>query len=250
MQTDFSISTPRGVLRGIAHLPKEENCPCLVLCHGLTGCAHERTLIAIARMLERNGIACLRHDCIGSGESDGASADATAATEAEDTAAVIRYAQSLPQVDAKRIAVGGHSLGALAAVMAAQEGEAAALVLLSPAFSCYHELIQLLTGPQLHRFLEEGKLDLGGFEISKAMVDELTDLDGYRMTCDAALPTLLVHGELDGESPVYHSIRLKDKLGDLATLRIIPGVHHCYETAGAQAAVAEEVRSFLTEVLI
>lgn len=64
-------------------------------------------------------------------------------------------------------------------------------------------------------------------------------------TCGLGLPTLLVHGELDGESPVYHSLRLKDKLGSKAELQLIPGVHHCYETAAAQADVAAKVRNFL-----
>lgn len=157
----------------------------------------------------------------------------------------MEYARTLPQVDPEKILVGGHSLGALAAVMAAEKANAAGLVLLSPAFSCYHELIQLLTGPQLQDFLQNGWIDLGGFRVSKAMVDELSDLDGYRITCGLGLPTLLVHGELDGESPVYHSLRLKDKLGSRAELQLIPGVHHCYETAAAQALVAQKVRNFL-----
>lgn len=128
---------------------------------------------------------------------------------------------------------------------AAEKANAAGLVLLSPAFSCYHELIQLLTGPQLQDFLQNGWIDLGGFRVSKAMVDELSDLDGYRIVCGLNVPALLIHGELDGDSPVYHSIRLKDKLGSRAELQLIPGVHHCYETAAAQALVAQKVRNFL-----
>ena len=194
MQTAFSLTVRGKTLRGIAHLPENEHCPCLVLCHGLTGCAHERPLMAIAKELEKNGVVCLRHDCIGSGESDGLPENATASTEAEDTAAVMEYARTLPQVDPEKIVVGGHSLGALAAVMAAEKAKAAGLVLLSPAFSCYHELIQLLTGPQLQDFLKNGWIDLGGFRVSKAMVDELSDLDGYRIACGLKVPALLIHG--------------------------------------------------------
>ena len=51
MQTSFSLTVRGKTLRGIAHLPEQEHCPCLVLCHGLTGCAHERTLMAIAKEL-------------------------------------------------------------------------------------------------------------------------------------------------------------------------------------------------------
>ena len=248
METGFSISVNGGTLRGVAHLPVAEHCPCLILCHGLTGDAHERTLIKIARCLEQHQVACIRLDCMGSGDSDGESAQATTSTEAADILAVSEYARSLPQVDPDRIALGGHSLGAMAVLMEADRCAAAGIVLLSPALSCYHELIQMLTGERLHDFLKRGVLDLGGFEVSRAMVDELSDVDGYQLACKLALPTLLIHGELDDESPVYHSIRLKDKLGDLAELNIVPGVHHCYETADAQATVARLTAEFMVKL--
>ena len=248
METGFSISVRGGTLRGVAHLPSQEHCPCLILCHGLTGDAHERTLIKIARCLEQHHVACIRPDCMGSGDSDGESGQATTSTEAADLLSVFEYARSLPQVDPERIVLGGHSLGALAALMAAEQCKPAGIMLLSPALSCYHELIQMLTGERLHAFLERGVLDLGGFEVSKAMVDELSDVDGYQIACRLALPTLLIHGGLDGESPVYHSIRLKDKLGDLAELHIVPGVHHCYETAQAQSAVAGLTAEFMVKI--
>lgn len=248
MEVNFSIPRKDGILRGIAHLPDGENRPCLVLCHGLTGCAHERTLIKIARCLEAHQIACVRYDCMGSGESDGESSQATVSTEVADTLAVAGYARSLAQVDASRIILGGHSLGALVALLAARECGAKGLVLLSPALSCYHELIELLVGEQLKSFRENGILDLGGFEISKAMVDELTDIDGYRVARELNLPTLLVHGELDNESPVYHSVRLKEALGGLAQLNIIPNAHHCYERADAQSAVARLVTEFMLKL--
>lgn len=248
MEVSFSIRRENGVLRGIAHLPEAENCPCLVLCHGLTGDAHERPLIRIARALEKAKIACIRYDCMGSGDSDGESAQASVTTEVEDTLAVIDYARGLPQVDPDRIAVGGHSLGGLVAILAAQSGKVGSMVLLSPALSCYHELIALLTGETLKSFRETGALDLGGFKVSKAMVDELSDIDGYRIACELNLPTLLIHGELDGESPVYHSVRLKEKLGQRAELHIVANAHHCYETSAAQAEVARRVTEFLQKM--
>lgn len=250
MELEFSIPRGNGVLRGIAHLPEGEHLACLILCHGLTGCAHERPLIRIARELENHGVACIRYDCMGSGESDGEPRQATVSTEVEDTLAVVGYARALPQIAPSRITLGGHSLGALVALLAAQRCEAKGLVLLSPALSCDHELIQLLTGERLKSFRENGVLDLGGFEISKAMVDELTDIDGYRVACALKLPTLLIHGELDGESPVYHSVRLKEKLGDLASLHIIPDVHHCYERTDAQHAVALLVSEFMLNTIV
>lgn len=246
MEVNFSIPRESGILRGVAHLPEGEQHACLVLCHGLTGDAHERMLIRIARQLERCQVACIRYDCMGSGESDGEPCEASVSTEVEDTLAVVRWARSLPEIGCGPIILGGHSLGAPVALLAAQSCDAAGLALYSPALSCYHELIELLVGPRLASFREKGVLDLGGFEVSKAMVDELSDFDGYRIACKLNLPTLLIHGDLDNESPVYHSVRLKEKLGSRAELHIIPDVHHCYEKTDAQFAVARLTADFMT----
>lgn len=247
MEVGFELSTKRGVIRGNASLPAGGPSACLILCHGLTGNCHAPWLIRIARELEAHGIACIRFDCLGSGESDSESSQATTLSEVEDALSVFEYVRSLPQIDPSRIALGGHSLGVLVALLAAQKCEAKALVLLSSALSCYHELIQPLTGERLRSFRETGILDLGGFEVSRAMVEELSDFDGYQVACALGLPTLLIHGELDDESPVYHSIRLKEKLGDLAELNIIPGVHHCFETAAAQASIALLAAEFMSK---
>lgn len=249
MEISFELSGKHGIIRGRTFLPKTESNACLILCHGLTGDCHERPLVKTARGLAANGAACILYDCTGSGDSDGESRNATVRSEVDDTLEVARYACTLKGVDAGRIVFGGHSMGALVAVMAAKEFGAKGLMLMSPAFSCYHELIAMLTGERLAEFRKTGILDLGGFEICKEMVNELCDIDGYQIACELNLPTMLIHGELDGDSPVYHSIRLKEKLGDQAELKLIPDVHHCYETAAAQAEVACSVVKFMTQTI-
>lgn len=249
MEISFELSGKHGIIRGRTYLPKTQNNACLILCHGLTGDCHERPLVKIARALAANGAACILYDCTGSGDSDGESRNATVRSEVDDTLAVARYACTLKGVDAGRIVFGGHSLGALVAILAAKEFGARGLMLLSPALSCYHELIAMLTGERLAEFRKTGILDLGGFEICKEMVDELSDIDGYRIACELDLPTMLIHGDLDGDSPVYHSIRLKEKLGDKAELCVIADVHHCYETAPAQAEAARSAVEFMTKTI-
>ena len=78
------------------------------------------------------------------------------------------------------------------------------------------------------------------------MVEELTELDGYAEAAAVQAPFLLIHGELDGDSPVYNSIRLRQLLGDRAELHLIPDVHHCYETHAAQTAVGTIIADYLS----
>lgn len=91
-----------------------------------------RPFAVIADFLARRGIATLRYDDRGIGESKGDFAKATSADFATDVEAGIAYLKSRSEVDAKRIALIGHSEGGLIApIVAARNSDVAAIVLLA-----------------------------------------------------------------------------------------------------------------------
>jgi pimeloyl-ACP methyl ester carboxylesterase len=103
-----------GTLYGEVILPEAEGpFPAAVLCHGL-GTDH-RAMRPSAQRLARQGIATLTFDFRGHGRSDGA----IDGDEAEDVLAAIGFLRSYPKIDLRRIALVGHSLGALASIRAA-----------------------------------------------------------------------------------------------------------------------------------
>lgn len=73
------------------------------------------TLRRVAHVLAERGIASLRCDRRGSGSSGGDPAESDYATDLEDATAGIAWLRNRPDIDASRVAVAGHSAGALTA---------------------------------------------------------------------------------------------------------------------------------------
>jgi len=99
--------------------------PGAVLCHGFgTG---YRTVEAPARILASKGIAVLIFDFRGHGGSDGI-VDEDIVTDVIDAS---DFLSACPGVDGERIALVGHSMGALAAILAARQVRPHALIAIS-----------------------------------------------------------------------------------------------------------------------
>ena len=121
------FATEVGNLHGELILPQgEEPFPGAVLCHGL-GSDH-RAMRPCAQQIARHGIATLSFDFRGHGRSEGT----LDGNEARDVMAAVEFLRQHPEIDTRRIALVGHSLGAMAVINAAPEVEKlSALVCLS-----------------------------------------------------------------------------------------------------------------------
>lgn len=108
------FSSEDGMLHGELLLPKGEGpFPGTVLCHGM-GTDH-RAMRPSAQRLVRRGIATLTFDFRGHGRSDGV-VDENAP---RDVIAALKFLRRHPKINPKRIALVGHSFGALAVILAA-----------------------------------------------------------------------------------------------------------------------------------
>jgi alpha/beta superfamily hydrolase len=86
-----------------------------------------------ARLLAENGIASLRLDFRGSGDSDGAWSDMTFSSQIADALAAIDYLATVPEVDVTRLGLIGLSQGGLvAAETAARDERVDSVILWSP----------------------------------------------------------------------------------------------------------------------
>jgi pimeloyl-ACP methyl ester carboxylesterase len=99
--------------------------PGAVICHGFGGCY--RTVEEPAHMLAERGIAVLIFDFRGHGKSDGIVDENLVA----DVIDAWNFLSGYPGVDSGRMALAGHSMGAVAAILAAAEIKPQALIALS-----------------------------------------------------------------------------------------------------------------------
>lgn len=90
-----------------------------------------RPFFVLADHLARQGIAVLRTDSRGVGNSTGSAEASTLADRADDTLALLRFLQSHRGIDPARIGLIGHSEGTLVAALTAAQSQVGFLVLMA-----------------------------------------------------------------------------------------------------------------------
>ncbi|MEE8422191.1 MAG: alpha/beta fold hydrolase [Dehalococcoidia bacterium] len=146
--------------------------PAAVVCHPhprMGGDMDNNVVLAAVDGLLKHGIAALRFNFRGSGESEGSHDDGNG--EQDDVHAALAHAASLPALDAKRLGLAGYSFGAGMAAAAATEAiPALALIALplgmgrdpSETLAAYPNPMLLMAG-DMDQFCEAGALEeLGG----------------------------------------------------------------------------------------
>ena len=129
-----SIMFPSGdlSLEGVLHLPDSTPAPGVVVCHPhplYGGDMDNNVVVAACQALAGHGIAALRFNFRGAGQSEGAFDEGRG--ERDDVGAALAHLAALPEIDAKRVGLAGYSFGALVAAEAAS-GALRGLALVSP----------------------------------------------------------------------------------------------------------------------
>lgn len=133
----LTIQGSVGKLSAIIQKPvlkAKEKCPMVIIMHGFSGNKNEPLHKAIADGLEKSGIASIRFDFNGHGESEGEFQNMTVLNEIEDAKKIYDYVSGLNYVS--KIAITGHSqVGVVASMIAGELGnkKIADVVLLAPA---------------------------------------------------------------------------------------------------------------------
>lgn len=230
------------------HLPDATPAPGVVMCHGFTGHRIEAHFLFVkaARALCDAGLAVLRFDFRGSGESAGEFRDMTISGEIADALAALEFMRSEPGVDADRIALIGLSLGGLvAACAAARDGGVSALVLWSAVANLPGVLAERFAGAQVE-LEQRGCVELGPHEIGAGFVADLDRIDPCAEVCSYDGPTLVVHGSDDQSVPVDHAdLYLGALRGGDATKHIVAGADHTFSSVAWEREVIGVTRDWL-----
>lgn len=231
------FQSAQNTLRGMLHAPDEpEPHPCVMLLHGFTGNRIEAhfLFVKIARRLRKAGIAALRFDFAGSGESDGEFEEMTTSGEVADAEAALELLRGRPAIDPARIAVAGLSLGGcVAALLAGRRGkDIKALGLLAAVGRPADAAERLRNWPDAAE-LPKGGLDVGGLKVRPAFLSDLASLDPAGAAGRYAGPVLIVHGTADEALPLAHAHAFRDARADSSAptrLEIIQGAGHTFES--------------------
>jgi fermentation-respiration switch protein FrsA (DUF1100 family) len=95
---------------GILHLPRNPSPPCVIASHGLFSSKESEKLVEIGEFFSAHGIAVIRYDHQGCGESEGDLSATTASSRIKDLEAVFELAANHPLVG-DRLGLLGSSMG-------------------------------------------------------------------------------------------------------------------------------------------
>lgn len=210
-----TIDGGKGKLQGIIQKPvlaQGETCPMVMLCHGFGGKKDGPLFELIADSLMQHGIASIRFDFNGHGESEGEFVEMTVPNEIEDAIKVYEYVRDLRYVDG--VAIVGHSQGGVVAAMTAGKLETdafRAVALLAPAGVLRDDAIR---GSFMGRFYEESPLDPpdyvdigGGKKLGGEYIRTAFSLPIYETAAKYQGPALVVHGTGDRVVPYTYGER-------------------------------------------
>ncbi len=188
-------------------LAQGEQCPMVILCHGFGGNKEGQMFDLLADSLSRNGIASIRFDFNGHGESEGDFQQMTIPNEIEDARHVFDYVRNLRYVS--KIAIVGHSQGGLVASMLAgqmakeSEGEPRPIegvVLLAPAATIPNDCIRgNFFGQNFDPFNPPEYLPLFGdhLRLGRAYITTALRLPVYETAIHYQGPAAIIHGTAD-----------------------------------------------------
>ncbi len=239
-------------LRGVIHRPRltgRRSAPGVIFFHGFTGDRMESHWIFVkcARALAKAGIAALRFDFYGSGESDGEFREVTLQSEIADAKTAVEFLRRRKGIDSGRLGLCGLSLGGAIAATVAKWSRARALVLWS-ALAHPKELRRL--AERATRPLASGAREYGGHEVSMRFLEDaekVNPADGLR---GFRSPTLIIHSEKDEHLPLHHPEDFFQASGALIKEKIIvPGADHTFTSVAWEREVISQTTSWFARHL-
>ena len=208
---EVSFKSEGQRISGILHLPEREHPPCVIASHGLQSSKNSEKYIALGERLAGEGMAMLRFDFRGVGESEGRIEDDTVSRRIVDLGSAIGFVRSHPGVG-NRIGLVGSSLGGyVTLIRASMEKEISAIVIWATPF--HLDDLGSKKGSEEH--------PLPGEAFFK-------DVPKHRLL--PLLPKvsncLVIHGEKDEVVPVDQACEIFHSLGAPKEIHVVEGADH------------------------
>jgi uncharacterized protein len=213
--------------------------PGAVLLHGFTGDRMESHWIFVkcSRELARAGIASLRFDFYGSGESEGEFLEMTLESEIADALAAVQFLRRQRGIDPRRVALVGLSLGGAIAALIAERARAQALIMWS-APAHLTEIAHIAANSAKAIPGRDNLVDYNGHKISTELLSQINSVDPLGQIATFRQPTLLIHPENDDYVPRVHVDHYLERAGAaIKEAVVIPDADHTFSSVAWEQEV-------------
>jgi pimeloyl-ACP methyl ester carboxylesterase len=203
----------------------------VVLCHGFLSNKNSTTNKVLTAQLIERGIATLRVDFFGQGESEGPFERITVGIALGQALASIDLAASKGY---NRIGLIGSSFGGLVALLAAAKRKTLVCLGLKCPVPDFEEMLLLEFGQEgMAEWKRNGTIPdvTGGRDRVKlhfAFFEDCAGHKGYDAARSITIPTLIVQGDKDEYVPLHQGQRLLETLQGDKRLQVLPGADHSF----------------------
>ncbi len=238
-------------LAGVLHLPDQRPSAGVVICHGMMSFKGSDKHVAMADGVCRRGLAALRFDFQGRGDSPGDMLGLTLSRQIHEARAAARTLRERAGID--RVGLVGSSLGGAVSILIAASGQPPVAALVTLAAVGRTDIIgQRLVGAKgmaawerrgrLRLVPEEGPVGFGFVEDARCY-----DLPGAG--AQVSCPWLIVHGERDEVVDLADARGLLAASQDRARLEVVTSADHRFSDPGHRARAVGLAVDFLAEAL-
>lgn len=247
MYKALELTVNGRLIRGVLRAPDGEGpFPTVIFFHGFTvdKVGMMRLHELFARECVKAGMACVRFDFYGCGESDGDFNEMTVGHEMEEGKAIYEWCLTQDFCDKDNLYVSGHSMGGLITSAIAPELQPKAIVLWAPALNMYYGAslrARTMKGPTANGW------DINGLELGRAYMEEIVKMDELQMARGYNGPVLLIHGTEDELVPVDCVYKYQTVYGDQMKLILIEGSNHQFSSLKWKQEVYDESVAFIKE---
>lgn len=230
--------------------------PFVLVLHGFTGDRIGRSylLVELGRLLCSAGIACLRFDQAGCGESTGDQLDYGPGSIGRDAGAVVQWARGDQRFAADRWGVLGVSMGSFGALEVAGDAQLSsrAIVLWAPIFDLLAAIERKTQDRQeIERTMKErGYVPHRGLRIGPGFFAQAAALDASSLVATTGSPLRLFHSRDDRTAPIDHSRSLIDRCsisGRECSLIEIDGESHDFHDEPSRSRVLAGTVQWMAE---
>lgn len=247
-----TFTVENQTVRGVLHLPETggASVPAVLWLHGFFGHRLEahRLFVDGARRLAKHGIASLRFDFRGCGESDGDFSDTSISTQVADARRALAVLREQANVDVSRLAVVGFNLGSAIASQLADEPGLAAMVHWSPVVfpvPIFARMGLYAAHPELAR---QGWIDANGYKVGREFLGELAPLDPLSALMTWEKPLYVLYGAEDMVATSENAEALISEVAG-AEGECLPHANHIFSTVANRTWLLERTERWLVEKL-
>ncbi len=213
-------------LVGIIDFPVDQPVAYGIFSHCFTCNKDLKAIVRISRGLARRGIAILRFDFTGLGDSGGSFSDSNFDSNIDDLRAAAEYLTR--EYSAPQLFI-GHSLGGGAMMRSVGEFESVNALVTIASPSSTHHLADFLdaTNPDIAES-GEGTVEIGGrtWTLKKQLLDNLRSHDLESAIREIRVAHMIIHPPDDRTLPYWHAEKLFELTGGSKTVVTLEGSDH------------------------